>query len=224
MHFRFIPSDTVQICVPASPDSNADTKVLMGRIATSLNGSLTIVLRESDRKNANLFRFSVDCIVRKVTPFGLLEFEATGRATCTEKKLILAVMLLSPPRKIQRRAACRVELHSEVRYRDLDTSLRDPAWRSAKLYDISLGGASLLSQNDFLPIGRRLLVEFSLDETLFSVAAVVLRIEAREGTEDPLHAIEYLYLSPREQNRLGRAMTRLQLKIISSRIETNQIL
>jgi hypothetical protein len=224
MQFHFLPTDLVQISIPAPQNSPACDILLRGSIAAATENTLSIVLRNPGKQSSDFFRTSTRCVVRKSTPFGVLEFDATGQLNHIEKNLILTVTLLAPPRNVQRRAACRIELRSEVRYCDLALASNDHHWKVAELCDVSLGGLSLAVENDELQIGQSLQIEFSLNETLFSVPAVLRRTEAQLDSNALLCGFEYLELDHKQQNRLAKAITQLQLKIISSRVKVDQSL
>ena len=116
--------------------------------------------------------------------------------------------------KPQRRETCRIEPLLEVRYRATNTE----QWKTAELRDVSLGGTSLMLREE-LPIGLNVLLELPLNGTLFTLPATVCRLERPEKSEHNICALRYKSLEPRQQDRLSRAITQLQLKLISTRVK-----
>jgi c-di-GMP-binding flagellar brake protein YcgR len=145
----------------------------------------------------------------------LLEFDATGCSCWDEERLTFAVKLEGTQRRVQRRTACRVELCSEARYRELANSGRE--WRTAELRDVSIGGVSLQLHKEAFDVGRELLIEFSLNEIFFSMPSVVRRIEGQTN-HTLLYALEYLDPGDRLQDHLAKAISQLQVRIIGSRV------
>jgi c-di-GMP-binding flagellar brake protein YcgR len=173
-------------------------------------------VRDPGCLNSGAIPTSVPCVVRKSTPFGLLEFDATGCSCWDEERLTFTVTREGTQRRVQRRAACRIELRSEARYRDLANSGSE--WKRAELCDVSIGGASLRLHREALDVGRELLIEFSLNDIIFSLPSVVRRIEGR-SSDSLLYALEYLEPGDRLQDRLAKAISQLQLRIIGSRVK-----
>jgi len=176
---------------------------------------LSITIRDPGCKNPGAIPTSVPCIVRKSTPFGLLEFDATGCSRWDEERLTFSETREGTQRRVQRRAACRIELRSEVRYRGLANSGSE--WKTAELCDVSIGGVSLRLHREALDVGRKVLIEFSLNDMFFSLPSVVRRIEGR-SSDSLLYALEYLEPGDRLQDRLAKAISQLQVRIIGSRV------
>jgi len=215
---RFLLNEIVHICIPAQPHGAAgEEMVFEGKVAAATEKTLSVAISLEEQRPSAFSADVVRCVVRKSTRYGVLEFEARGRSQWWEEELMLTVTLLGSPREIQRRDSCRIDCHSEVRYRDL--AITAPTWKAAELRDVSLGGATLLVQNDTLNVGRELLLEFVLNDEKFSVAAVVRRIERREARSGHFYALEYLEPDNRQQDHMAKAIMKLQLKLISSRVK-----
>jgi hypothetical protein len=222
MRLHFFPCDSVRICILEPQGSTEPEMVLDGKVAFAAGDTLSIVLHNDSRLDRSLIPESSRFVIRKSTPFGILEFDATGQSHWMEEELTLTMKLLGTHRQIQRRASCRIELRSEVRYCDLAAAAGGiPEWKTAELHDVSLGGASLSLQNGTLDVGHELFIEFALSNAIFSVPAVVRRVKERHRHDGPLYALEYLDLNTRQQDRMAKAIIQLQLKIISSRVKVD---
>jgi len=217
MSSDFFFSDVVRIYMPAEGDGGADVEaVLEGRIAAATSNTLSITVLDTARHNSRAIATSVPCVVRKKTPFGLLEFNATGCSRWDEDRLTLTVTLEGPKRRVQRREACRIELRSDARYRDLLNG--SSMWKTAELHDVSISGASLRLRGETFDVGSQLLVEFSLIDRNFSLPCTVRRMEAQTD-HTVLYALEYSVVDTRLQDRLAKAISQLQTKIIRSRVK-----
>lgn len=224
MHLLFFSTESVRVYIPAQPGVSAEPDIVVaGRVADAKDNTLSIVLNDEALHRSGVFPRCARFIICKSTPFGILEFDANGHWHRKEEKVTLEVKLLGSHRSIQRRASFRVELRSEVRYCESAASVsgtRD--WKTGELHDISLGGASLLLQDDALEIGQELMIEFALDNTIFSAFVVVRRIEVRKSSRARLYALEYRDLDSRQQDRMAKAMVQLQMRVINSRVEINR--
>ncbi len=217
MKLHFFPSESVRVCIPAQPPGSSQPEIqIAGRVAVAEDNVLSIILSDPAPQSSNLLLPPTRFIVRKTTPFGILEFDATGRSHWVDDALTLQVKLLGTHRSIQRRASFRIELRSEVRYRDLAGSCAD--WQTAELNDISLGGASLLAKGNAVQIGHELQLEFSLNRSTFSTSGTVRRIELSKRGQTHLYALEFLTVDVRQQEHMAREMTQLQLRIINSHV------
>lgn len=185
-----------------------------------MDNTLSIVLNDRDQ-DPDLLPRCARFIICKRTPFGILEFDATGHFHLVEQKLTLQVKLLGTHRSVQRRASFRIDLRSEVRYRLAADAGGCSDWKTAELHDVSLGGLSIVSHDDTLEIEQELLIEFALRSTVYSASAVVRRIEIRNGSHTRLYALEYIGLNSRQQDSMARAMVQLQISIINSRVKIN---
>lgn len=213
----FFFSEFVRICIPAEEDGGADAEVVLeGRVAATTGNTLLIAVRDTAQHNRGEIANSAPCVVRKRTPFGVLEFDASGCSRWDEERLTLTVTLEGPRRRIQRREACRVELRSEARYCNLLNG--KGAWKTAELHDVSVGGASLRLRGEMFDVGSELLVEFSLTDRNFSLPCTVRRMEAQTD-HTVLYALEYSAVDTQLQDRLAKAINQLQTKIISSRVK-----
>lgn len=216
---HFFSGESVRIFIPAYAASSVPQIVMIGRVARAAHNLLYIVLDDAAREHSALLPGCTDFTICKTTPFGIIEFEATGNPHWLDETLTLQVTLLGTHHRIQRRASFRIELRSEVRYRSLAANA-GPDWKTAELHDVSLGGASLLLlQDDALQLGHQLTIEFSLIDKTFSVSSVVRRVELQKGTCDRLLAVEYLDLGQKQQNSMARAMIELQVMVINSRVK-----
>jgi c-di-GMP-binding flagellar brake protein YcgR len=219
MHLLFFPSESVRVYIPAQPNNSAEPEIMMaGRVVDAMDNTLCIVLNDEARHSSGLLPHCARFIISKRTPFGILEFDANGHSHWEEEgKLTLEVKLLGTHRSIQRRAAFRIELRSAVCYRDLAGSVSGSQdWKIAELHDVSLGGISLLLQDNSLEIGHKLVIEFALNSVAFSASAVVRRIEVRKRSHDHLYGLEYLDADSGQQDRMARAMVQLQMRLTSS--------
>jgi len=213
----FFFSDVVRICIPVEADGSAEAEVVLkGRVAAATSNILSITVHDMARHNSGAIMDSVPCVVRKSTPFGLMEFDATGCSHWDKERLTLTVTLEGPKRRVQRREACRIELRSEARYRDLRNV--SSAWKTAEVHDVSISGASLRLRGEAFDVGSELLVEFSLFDRNFSLPCTVRRIETQTD-HTVLYALEYFPIDTQLQDRLAKAISQLQTKIISSRVK-----
>ncbi len=221
MDLRFSLTDKVQIRIPAQPHEAATAgMVLEGKVAAAGCRTLRITLDNQEQQSSEFFPALTRCVIRKITPRGMLEFDAIGYSQEPEEERTITVTLLGVHREIQRRDACRIECHCEARYRDLAMNTAGRlSWKAAELHDVSLGGARLLLRNDTLEVGQELLVEFALNDETFSVPAAVRRIEGRRGRNGRLCALQFLELDSRQRGRMAKAIMNLQSKIISSRVK-----
>jgi len=221
MNSPFLLSESVRISVsaPPSPDAEDEEQIFDAHVVAASGEMLSVALNNGGATEAPLFTPSTRYIVRKSIVSGVLEFDATGHSHWDAEKLTLTLTLLGTRREIQRRSFCRIEHCSEVRYRSLAETV-PPSWRIAELCEVSLGGASLKLKNDKLEIGQTLLAEFELNGEAFSLPAVVRRSIPSQQIGDSLYfGIEYLDPEKKQLNRLAKAMTHLQLKLISSRLK-----
>lgn len=223
MHLIFFSSEKVRVCIPAQSATSTEPEIVMsGRVANAVDNTLSIVLNDEALHHSGVFPRCARFIICKTTPFGILEFDANGHSNPDEEKLTLQVKLLGTHRSIQRRAAFRVELRSEVRYSSLSASVGGVrAWKSGELLDVSLGGASILSQDDTLETGQELKIEFALDNVTFCASAAIRRIETRKCSHVRLYGLQYLDVDRKQQDAMAKAMSRLQMRIINSRVKIN---
>jgi hypothetical protein len=172
--------------------------------------TLSITVRDPDCKNPGAIPTSVPCIVRKSTPFGLLEFDATGGSRWDEERLTFTVTREGTQRRVQRRAACRIELRSEARFTaGWPTAAASGRQRNCATFQLA---ASRCGCREALDVGRKVLIEFSLND-MFFLPSVVRRIEGR-SSDSLLYALEYLEPGDRLQDRLAKAISQLQVRII----------
>ena len=222
MRVDLLNGDTVQICLPEQADSSTVLdSALYGRIVNAGESALSITVFDPSLLGPELLAQASRFIVRKVTPSGLMEFSAEGQIRREYHKLTLTGKLTGTQRIVQRRDSCRIELRTPARYCELAAfGSGAPMWSGAELRDVSLSGASLLLQsNNKLEPGRKLLVEFALDEEKFSVPATVVRLTEEDNQSDTRLGLEYLEMNMRQQDRLARCIIHLQLKHISSRVK-----
>lgn len=219
MGLHLFPGDKVRVCLP--PESSLGQETALDGTVLGLAGeSFRIALPPELPPLAILLAPDSRFLLSKSTPYGILEYDATGHFLNDGHKLILNVELLGRRRKVQRRSACRVEIRSEVRYRGLAGPARgDTEWKTGELHDVSTGGLMLHLRGDRLKTGDQLMLEFNLNHSLFSLPAVVVhRSHAGGRNQGELYGLEYLDLSAREQDRMARAMVQLQLMVIGSRV------
>jgi hypothetical protein len=216
MRLQFSPNDEVCICIPELDDAAGPDVVFEGRVVEATDDTLSISLIDEGPRSFSCVLPSRRFIVRKRTPFGLLEFDGTGYLHNVENRLTLWVRLLGDDRRIQRRDSCRTEVHSAVRYGDLKIADIDRSeWRNAELRDVSRCGVSLLLQDNLLDVGHKLLIEFDLNETIFSLPAIVCRLE-QTRRHARVCGLQYLDLDSRQRDRIATAIIHLQIGMIAS--------
>jgi hypothetical protein len=216
MRLQLSPNDVVCICIPESDNSAGSDIVFEGRVVEVMHDTLSISLFDEGSRDFSFVLPSRRFIVRKRTPFGLLEFDGTGYLDRVEDRLTLLVRLLGEDRRIQRRDSCRTEVHSAVRYGDFKIADIDRSeWRSAELREVSRCGASLLLEDNLLDIGHKILIEFVLDEAMFSLPAVVCRL-VQTGGHARVCSLKYIDLDTQQRDRIATAIIQLQIRIIAS--------
>jgi c-di-GMP-binding flagellar brake protein YcgR len=215
----FLTHEVVQICFRTQEHSTAGEMVVSGEVAAAGSKTLKISLDSAVQSCPKPFSDSGRCVIRKRTSRGMLEFDATAEGqSSTDGEFTLTVVIAGTPRHLQRRGFCRFIVSSNARYRMLEV-IGDESWHPAELHDVSLGGASLLLPAHALCIGRRIIVEFTLDEQGFSLTAVVRRIENKHNHGLRLYALEYVELDNRQQRRMSKAIAKLQQRLIRSQIK-----
>lgn len=222
----FLPSELVQIRLPAQSGGESET-TFDGRVAAAGYRTLRISLSNVGQSCVEMFSHSARCVISKHTPRGMLEFDALGEThDSAAGESMLTVTILGPLRQIQRRDYFRFMIGTQARYCILEKSgeakeLGNGPWHAAELHDVSLGGASLLLPHRELRAGLHLVIEFSLNGQMFSFPAVVRRIQPRHAGALYLYGVEYLDLDRRQQDRMSKAIAKLQQKIIRSRIKVD---
>lgn len=217
---NFLPHEAVQVCLFAQSNSAAGETVLEGTIAACGLKTLRILLNVAP-SSPEIFSSSTRYRIRKYTSRGVLEFDASGLIErSADNAPMLTATIAGKPRELQRRGSFRFVVASSARYRTAEDG-DGSCWRPAELHDVSLGGASLLLPAGALHVGQRIFLEFVLDDQGFSVSALVRRIENPHRGRLRLHALEYQGINTRLQNRMSKAIARLQQKRIRARLNVD---
>jgi hypothetical protein len=221
MRTELHPYDVVHVCLPAPAGSSGEDEIVLdGWVASVTTKTKCRIIIDTHGREITIP--SARFLIRKSTPLGLLEFDAVGESHHADDRLTLTVDLVGASRDVQRRDSCRIGLGSVARYRNLSAPAPhvESAWKSAVLHDVSLGGASIRIQDENLEMGQELMVEFTLSGTLFTMPAVVCRVgESASGTRGCC-SVQFMDVKIPVQDRMARALTQAQLKIISSRVKT----
>jgi hypothetical protein len=211
MPVKFELHEVVHVCIPevlGKPGSILEGWV--GEVSTRTQFNVVIDSR---------FRPSSipeEIVIHKNTPTGLLESDARAKTLSSEKRLIIAVELTGLFRDVQRRDTCRVGVRSGTHYWKRATG--DIGWKVAVPQDISIGGASILLHGEQLEVGDELLIDLEVNGVRFVIPAVACRVGYRPDGSPGCCSMQFMHVDAQQQQSLAKAITKLQLKIISSRL------
>ena len=211
MPVEFELNEVVHVCIPGVLEAP-------GRILEGWVGEVSTRTRFNVVIDSRLSPTSIpeEIVIRKNTSTGLLESDARARTLSAEKQLIIAVELTGHLRDVQRRDTCRVGVRSGTHY--WKRAPGNAEWKVAVLQDISIGGASILLLGEQLEMGDELLVDLEVNGVRFVVPAVACRVGYRPDGSPGCCSVQFMHVDAQQQQSLAKATTKLQLKIISSRL------
>lgn len=212
------PDELVQLCVVRSDGGLASAETwFSARVDSVMQPNRC---RLSLLSGERLEPPSGALVIRKRTPWGLIEIDGVVLSILRENPILLTVELAAATRGMQRREDRRVEMVADARFRNLSLAHEgEPElWHGAQLNDLSLGGASLQLQGEMLLVGHRLAVEFTLGERFFQIPAIVRRIEPRGDGKPGGCSLQFEGIDRRQQDHLGRALAREELKLLGRRV------